>query len=469
MMKYFYTLIIFFHCINLYAQDFTCIGYPGKHDYPEQVLALDDGSFLVLYRARTSDSSLHLAKLSSEAEILWTKTYDFKYTRLLSINKFNDNFLVVGSESEFLSSTTNNTPFLLVISAEGQLIAQHNFPTGGGYFSNGTSIVVDDEQGYFCIGNKLYGININNEIEILFDGSEINLNYIRSFKQTDNNEWLLFCHLPSFDHTFLRLDENFVEISRIELFSAIDYFTIERVYWDSHQRLHVIGMDHYDFNNPPIWKIVTFSESGNRLWKKSIHHEDMTCNFLGSIKEFENGYYLFGISEVANEDPSDKLTVYRLTIDGVLESYFYLEGLENPNSIGSQDFHISPNGEFFLAGFSDCNQDNENELSFIETFALKLPMIPDDIITNNREELLDYTSDFSVYPTVFTNSISIVSNKKMKEIWVYDVLGVFHFAKKAEGRHEINLSNFVDTEKMYLLVIEFEDATRGVKKIVKEQ
>lgn len=467
-----YTLFTLFCSLSIYGQyDANCIGYPGIHDYPEQLITFDDSTFLVIHkRISTTDSSLHLTKLSASNETLWTKKYDVKNPMFLSADRYNDKIVVVGTA---YIGWYDFTPFLLILSEEGVLIEKYEFPEveDCGY-SNATALVLADSSVFFGVENKIYGLDSNNEIEMVFDGGAINLQNIKSFKQSEDNEWLLYCRFPWVNHTILRLDENFEEIARIDLGGVVDYFDIEKVYWDSHERLHIIGLDHWDFNNPPIWKIATFNVNGDLLWIKDIHHGTMNCSFLGSIKEYDNGYYLFGISEVGNENPSYLSTMYQFTFDGDLVSYFYLEGLGSSYGIGSQDFYVRPNGaSFFLAGYSDCNQVGEetSEIKWVETFTLELSTIPEDLISSTEEIRTNLASVISVYPTVFTNAVKIESSKIITEVRIYDLLGRCLFTQKSSGQQEMVLTNFVNTPEVYLLMAEFEDHTKEVVKIVKQK
>ncbi|MEL7220223.1 MAG: T9SS type A sorting domain-containing protein [Bacteroidota bacterium] len=467
-MRKLFLLLIFslVYLSNCYNQiDISCLGIDNVKDTPAGIKQLDDGNFLVLFN---TISNFYLSKLTIDGEELWRRT--FEQTNIiseLSIETIGDKIIITGKETP--PDDFKYYPFFLLLSDEGNVINHFEFPNSLSYHPISLNIEVVDNEAYFNLLDRIVKVSEEGTIDTVYQHDN---DKIMGLKKLDNSEWLIYKWGPGND--LLRLDANFEVISdaHISGTAGSGVFGVGGVYFDSQNRLHVLGTQYDGPEAPPIWFTDAYDEHGNLLWSKSLSFDQMTCVFIGDIQEYNDGYVLFGINRL---DQAPEYTyvpvVYFLNQEGELVWYYLLEELEHLSTYFKLEIDFtarlvvkSESNSLFLAGFNPCGNISGSSSTIYNTYVYNLTIEEEDIVTTVPK--VEETS-VHIYPTVFDQMITINSPNIIERVTIYDING--KLIQYADGirSNQFQLSIDQPGQQMYIITVIHSDGERVLKRVIK--
>lgn len=457
-------LLITFSCQILFGQtEISCIGTISDRDIPSEIMLLEDGNLLIMF---TSFNNLSLSKISATGEELWTRTYpqDTEFYAI-TFEVLGDKIIILGGRELPLPNQYKKYPFVMLLSNDGELINELEFPEILEYGPTSRDIVIAENEAYFGLGDTVVKMSESGIVETVFENSR----NVQSLHRKNNGEWFVLVHA---DFHLLLLSPDFELLSSTLLHEGgpLDYFSMNSAYYDSQNNLHLIGSDSFhDIYSNALIETITFDQNGNNLWHHPLF-EDSTCRYLRDIKEYNDGYLLLGINFQDNStDYTYVPTFYYLNQDGEFIWYKEIEDLvyttQNYN-LGylSVSFIIEPNSNcIYFTGSSPCN--GGSELIDFDTYLYKIEFNMDDVIT--RTSSVEAT-DIQVYPTVFEHSVTISSPALIESVIVYDLSGKLVQQTNGIRNTQFQLSIDQSGQQMYLIAIIHSNGEKILKRVIRQ-
>lgn len=464
-----YLVVLLLTGYSLSGQPFPeCVIKPATYDHPQDILRLDDGTYLVASEADPGQpdiiDTVYLEKFDASRQLEWSSKIAKHQPIHLRVHAFAEVYLVTGKEI-FYQQGIDVRPFFLLFSDTGELLEEKSYDLGNYYDTDiATNTITRGGFALISVRDELIRIDALGNEERVFSFEET-MGYpgdpIRYFYQDQEDNWIIL----TTSLNLIRLDSEFSFLGETSLAYELFGLTINRIHHDENDdRLLFVGDISYPPNQNEYWHSKAFSSLGEELWSRDYDDIPFTRNGnLYSIIDATNGYYLFG-NTVKVENFTRRFYPMIIKLDEQGREEWYYEFPFSSFQYSAMDIVKEMDRfEFTITGHYKCDEDYSYDIY------LSNVNIPSEIIVEN--EGVSLLNNLRIFPNPTGGTVAIhCESAPLSSITIFDTRGKFVrqvAINNGSTTVQVDLSGLPD--QLYFLKIVMDGRETVVRKVVKSR
>ncbi len=443
-----------------------CVFKPATQDHPQDILRLDDGTYLVASEADPGQpdiiDTVYLEKFDISRQLEWSRKIAKHQPIHLRIYAFAEVYLVTGKEV-FYQQGIDVRPFFLLYSNTGELLQEKSYDLDSYYDTDiATNTITGGGFAVIAVRDELIRIDALGNEERLFSFEEA-MGYpgdpIRYFYQDQAGNWIILT--TSLD--LIRLDSEFSFLGETSLAYELSGLGINRIHHNENDdRLVFAGNIIYHPNQNEYWHSKAFSSLGEELWSRDYDDIPFTRNGnLHSVIGATNGFYLFG-NTAKVESFTRRFYPMIIKLDEQGREEWYYEFPFSSFQYSAMDIvkEMDRFG-FTITGHFKCEEDNTYDI-----YLSRVSIPSEEVIVDNQE--VSTIGNLEVFPNPTEGVVVIhAESASLSSVAIVDTRGklIRQESLKAGPTLEIDLSELPD--QLYFLKIVIDGKEAVVKKVIK--